>query len=468
MIPASTLAFSGAIHRKVRDHLFPGDGCEASAILLCARTPGPRHRLLVREALLVPYGDCAVRAPDAITWPGRWIEAALDVAESDRLSLILIHSHPTGHYAFSHVDDDSDRLVIPGLFQAFGDNHGSAIMIASGATRARLYTPHMERVDVDLVTIAGDELTYWWHDPALGNRPCTRAMAFSSSMTDELGRLQAAVIGHSGTGSIVAEQLARLGFGKVITIDHDRVEARNLNRILNASRHDADHRSLKVQVFATATARHRGEQVAVPVAASIGTREAVIQAAQSDVLFCCVDTLEARQVADSIAAAFTIPLFDVGVVIPVRHSIDGHPAIADVCGRIDYVQPGGSTLQDRGVYSPAALRAEYLRMNAPRTHEHELASGYIKGVLDEAPAVITLNMRAGAACVNEFLARAYPFRLESNRLYARTFFSLAACEEEFTSEDCFDRSENPILGRGHVEPLLGLPALALPAARAMS
>jgi hypothetical protein len=191
------------------------------------------------------------------------------------------------------------------------------------------------------------------------------------------------------------------------------------------------------------------------VAASVATREAVLAASQCDVLFCCVDTLEARYIADLIGATFLIPLFDVGVVIPVRKAKEG-VAIADVYGRIDYIQPGRSTLQDRSVYTPASLRAEYLRNTVPAAHRQELEAGYIKGLIEEAPAVITLNMRAAAACVNEFIARAYPFRLESNGLYARTQFSLAACEEEYVAEDAFAASPIPILGCGDREPLVAL------------
>jgi hypothetical protein len=138
-------------------------------------------------------------------------------------------------------------------------------------------------------------------------------------------------------------------------------------------------------------------------------------------------------------------------------------AIADVCGRIDYVYPGGSTLQDRGVYTPESLRGEYLRKVAPEAHQEELKAGYLKGLVEEAPAVISLNMRAAAACVNEFIARAYLFRLESNRLYARTQFSLAACEEEYFAENTFACAPNLLLARGDAEPLLGLPTLKLPA-----
>ena len=461
MIPKTTLAFSGAMHAQLKRHLFPHDGLEAAAILVCTHTQGLRQRFLVREIIFVPYAACKRRERDAITWPGEYLEQAIDLAESTASVLILIHSHPGGLFGFSDADDESDRKVIPSLFHAFGTLHGSAIMTADGAIRARLYHPSLQARAVDLVTVAGDDLCYWWNDTASFTGPENRPAAFTSGMTAELGRLSVSVIGVSGTGSIAGEQLARLGFGRIFLIDFDRLEGKNLNRILNSKRADAEANRLKVEAFAEAVGAYRGEGVAIPVAASIATRDAVLAAGQSDVVFCCVDTLEARQIADLISAAFLLPLFDVGVVIPVRQK-GNEFAIADVCGRIDYIQPGGSTLQDRGVYTPESLRAEYLRKVAPEAHQQELDAGYLKGLVEEAPAVITLNMRAASACVNEFISRAFPFRLESNRLYARTQFSLAAGEEEHFSEDVFTCMPNQLLARGDTEPLLGLPALRTP------
>ena len=462
MIPETTLAFSGALHAQVKSHLFPQDGLESAAILICTRTPGLRRRFLARDVILVPYATCKRRERDAITWPGEYLEQAIDLAEPTGSVMILIHSHPGGLFGFSDADDESDRKVIPSLFHAFGDFHGSAVMTADGAIRARLYDPSLQARTVDLVTVAGDDLHYWWADKATFTGPADRPVAFTSGMTADLGRLSALVIGASGTGSVAVEQLARLGFGRVFAVDFDRLEWKNLNRILNSKRSDADANRLKVEVFAEAVTAYRGEGVGFPVPASIATRDAVLSAAQCDVAFCCVDTLEARHIADLIAAAFLLPLFDVGVVIPVRKKGDTF-AIADVCGRIDYVSPGGSTLQDRGIYTPESLRGEYLRKVAPEAHQQELEAGYLKGLAEQAPAVITLNMRAAAACVNEFIARAFPFRLESNRLYARTQFSLAACEEEYFAEDVFKRTPNHLLARGDAEPLLGLPALKAPA-----
>jgi hypothetical protein len=454
--PATTLALSGVMHGALHTHLFPGDGLEAAALLVCTRSPGPRVRLVARDMILVPHEACARRARDAITWPGAYIEEAIDLAEGEGLTIVLIHSHPGGLFAFSDVDDESDQRVLPSLFAACSEEHGSAIMIADGSVRARLYSADMRARPIDLVAVAGDDLRYFWSASVTLTDLARRPVAFTSDMSRELGDLTAGVIGVSGTGSIVGEQIGRLGFGKIVPIDFDRVELRNLNRIVNSTLADAAARRKKVEMFAAAVHAYRGAGIVEPLDLSIATREAVIVAAGCDVLFCCVDTLEARQIVDLISAAFLIPVFDVGVTIPTRKTVDGI-AIGDVCGRIDYVQPGGATLGDRGVYTPESLRAEYLRKVAPEAHRQELQAGYIKGAVEEAPAVITLNMRAASACVNEFIARAYPFRLDPNRLYARTTFSLAACEEEYTAEDGFTTYPLAVLGRGAREPLLGLP-----------
>ena len=455
MMPEHTLAMAGVTHSMLKAHLF-ADGNEAAAILVCAPSPSPRQRLVVRQTLLVPHEACPVRKPDAIVWPGAYIEEAIDIAEAEGLVIILLHSHPGGWLQFSHIDNESDARVIPGLFEAFGSCHGSAIMTPEGAIRARLYSPDMTSQPVDLVTVAGDDISYWWNDRIVNGVPAGRPLAFTGTMTEELSRLSAAVIGVSGTGSISAEQVARLGFGSITLVDPDKIEKKNLNRILNATLADADQARSKVEMFSAAIAEHRGDGVAASIADTLGTREAVEAVGQCDVIFCCVDSKEGRQYADLISSAFLIPLFDVGVTIPTFVD-EGKVAIADVSGRIDYVQPGGSRLSDRGVYTQESLRAEYLQRTDPAAFQDELAAGYIKGIHEEAPSVITLNMRAASALVNEFIARAYPYRQEPNRKYARVAFSLAACDEDYQAEDEFERTENALLGRGAAEPLLGLP-----------
>ncbi|MHA6766948.1 hypothetical protein [Sphingobium ummariense] len=80
--------------------------------------------------------------------------------------------------------------------------------------RARFYDAGMCVRDVDLIVVAGDDIVFNWRPEnpfALPARP----VAFTSMMTRELGQLVAVVIGVSGTGTIIAEQAARLGSGPI-------------------------------------------------------------------------------------------------------------------------------------------------------------------------------------------------------------------------------------------------------------
>lgn len=461
MSSRSTLVLAGDVHRRLQAHLFPGDGAEAAAILLCTRVELGETKLLVKDVMLVPYDEC-LRSADQLTWPGEYLEAAIDKVEELDLSLILLHSHPGGMFEFSAADDESDRLVMPSIFAVHGAAqpghmiHGTAIMVPGGAIRARLYDARLNSAPIDLVAAYGDDLSFYW---ASDDSPTQRPMAFSEAMRKELSRLRFAIVGASGTGSIVDQQLGRLGAGDITAIDYDKMESRNLDRILGSSTQDALDGTLKVHVFEREAKLFAPALQVHPIPTSISTRDAVLAAARADIIFCCVDSDEGRSICDRMAESFLQPLFDVGVVIPVRMARDGQEAILDVCGRVDYVQPGGSSLQDRGVYSPESLAAEYLANADPEAFARRVKEGYMPGSMEQAPSVISLNMRAASACVLEFIARAYPFRLTSNRDFARVTFSLAAGEEEPKNEDEFSPEPKERLADGIRRPLLGLPAL---------
>jgi hypothetical protein len=86
---------------------------------------------------------------------------------------------------------------------------GSATMIPDGAMRARIYENGRTARNVDLTMVVGTDIFSWWDEGATPAGPILPAMAFTSAMRAWLWRLSVCVIGVSGTGSIVAEQLAR-------------------------------------------------------------------------------------------------------------------------------------------------------------------------------------------------------------------------------------------------------------------
>jgi len=452
-----TLVLPEKIIEQLQRHLFPDDGLETAALLLCAQSGERRKKLLAREIVAVPYSRCA-RTPGFITWPGEYVETAIDCAALRGDVVVAMHSHPGGLYAFSSADNESDRTVMSALRHGTERLAGSAIMIPSGAVRARVYESDHVPTPVDLVMTAGSDLRLWWHDGATTAGPTPSAMAFTSEMRIRLGRISVCVIGVSGTGSIVAEQLARLGVGEIILIDFDKLEERNLNRVLNASL--ADIGSHKVEMFAGAIRRYRPDCEVLPVPHSIATREAILAACEADVLFSCVDTAEGRHIADRLSAYFAMPLFDVGVAIPTEAAPAEGRRVAEVYGRVDYVYPGGSNLMDRGVYDATLLETEYLARAAPQALAQKIADGYLRGMAEEGPGVIALNMRAASACVIEFIARMFPFRQFSNDAHARSIFMLAEGDEDTFAESQFTTGAAFPVALGATEPLLGLPALA--------
>jgi Prokaryotic homologs of the JAB domain len=109
-----------------------GDGVEAAALLLCTQVRNRRKKRLGREIIAVPYVDCTRR-------PGEYVEAAIDRAALRGDAVIAAHSHPSGSYALSDIDDKSDVAPMSALQERTDQTAGSAIMIPGGATRARIY-----------------------------------------------------------------------------------------------------------------------------------------------------------------------------------------------------------------------------------------------------------------------------------------------------------------------------------------
>lgn len=454
-----SLAMTAEHHAALRRHLFPGDGREAAAIALCGRGEPPgRCRLLVHELHPVPYAVCTERAPDRVAWPVSWLDALLATATSRGLSVVKFHGHAGDFRRFSAIDDASDARLFAGLHAWFEEPlpHASVVMMDDGSMFGRIVGDDGGFGALHTVAVPGEDLRIHHAQggpelPAPGIGRDTPA--FGRAMVADLRRLSVAVVGCSGTGSIVVEQLARLGVGRLVPIDPEVAETKNLNRIVNATAADAAAGVAKVEV-ARRTAEAIGFGTVVePHAANLVSRAAVQAVAGCDVVIGCVDSAEGRDVLGRISAYYLLPYIDVGVGIVATP--DG--AIDQINGAVHYVRPGGGSLLARKVYRAEQVGADALRRRDPGLYEERLRQKYIVGRDEEAPAVISVNMLAASLAVNELLARLYGFRNQPNRYYDTIRFSLT----EMTMESCAvaPAPTGRALGAGDTVPLLGLPEL---------
>src|SRR6266851_3818584 len=152
------LRLTEAQHDLLRAHLFPGDGNEAVALLLCGRRNGQsNHVFSVWKVLPVLHAACSVRTPDRITWPTTFVDDLLSEAYGKGQAIVKIHSHPGYYRRFSTTDDESDRVLFNSVSSLLGDNlpHVSVVMLPDGEMFGRVLADGEVIQPLSLITVTG-------------------------------------------------------------------------------------------------------------------------------------------------------------------------------------------------------------------------------------------------------------------------------------------------------------------------
>lgn len=449
---------SGHHHKLLQEHLFPGDGLEAVAFVLCGRNRSDDQCILTTQKIVpVPYEICE-RTPASVTWRSNLLPDVLQEASRHGLSIVKVHSHPAFYEQFSTLDDKSDEETFLAVNSWLDDDrpHGSAIMLPDGRMFGRACNVD-EWLPFSMISVAGDDLSFWYEndrsDYADDSKLEAHLQLFGAGTTARLRQLTIGVVGCSGTGSFVIELLARLAVGKLVLVDHDRIENRNLNRIANSK--ECDIGAFKVNLLKCAVESIGLGTTVDAVPKNLFDPEAVKNISQCDMIFGCMDTAEGRHLLNRIAAFYLIPYFDLGVHL----AADGEGGISEASGVVHYLQPSGSSLLSRRAYTMEQVRAEGLRRTDPIAYKQQLKAGYIEGAIESSPAVASLNSTIAGIAVNEFLARLHAFRsYDSNESeIIRYNFMETMLVTEMSSESCAILARH--VGQGDVEPPLGWPSL---------
>jgi len=455
-----SLRLTQAQHNTLRMHLLPADGGEAVALALCGRrSGGERHVFAIREIVTVPYSACSVRTPDRVTWPTEMVEPLIRKAYGQRQAIIKFHSHRADYRQFSSVDDESDELLFSSISSLLGDGlpHASVILLPDGTCIGRAVKDGVAFEPMSSISVIGDDIVIWHDAPEVPAPPSGKRnqQVFGKGTIALLRSLSAAVVGCSGTGSLVVEQLARLGIGRLVLVDPDLVEEKNLNRVLNTGKEDAYLGKPKVFALASAIARMGLGQEVLPLPLNVVSKRAVREIAACHVVFGCTDGAEARHILNRLATFYSIPYFDVGI----RLDADGSGGISNISGAVHYLQPGGSSLLSREVYQMEQVEAEELRRTHPELYRARRDEGYLRGIDEDRPAVIPVNMFFSSLVVQEFLGRLHPFRNAPNRSYAIVRGNLLEpfLATESDGQPCALLARH--VGRGDMEPLLERPDL---------
>lgn len=461
----ATMNLTGQQQDALMKHLFPGDGKEAVAVALCGRRAGDRsYRLTVRELFMIPYEQCSIRTPVNVRWTTDLIVDLLEKAEKHNLSVVKIHSHPTGIKQFSAADDQSDRELLPTIRGWVESDilHGSVVVLPTGEMFGRYLNELAEFKTIDRIMIVGDEIKVWDSSAEPSKQAsfaASHAQLFGEKTVQEFGNLSIGIVGCSGTGSPVIEQLVRLGVGELVLVDHDHMTKRNVNRILNSTMRDAECNRPKVEMLTERIEQMGLGTKVIPIQKNLWDPESVKEIAQCDILFGCMDSVDGRFLLNTLATYYILPYFDVGIRLDAVPSGIERGKIREVCGTVHYLQPGLSSLMSRGLVDMKAVAAAGLARSDAEAYEQQMKDGYITGVQENRPAVITVNMLLASLAVNELLCRLHPYREEPNSNFASVEVTLSSMEIYPDPEETICKLLSGKVGYGDVAPLLNLPEL---------
>ena len=356
-----------ALHQELADHLLSGfrrGRCQEEACFaLWHRGDGfNRYTGVLGEVLLPTDGDRDLHGN--VTVHTGYLNRVLDRALKERAGVAALHSHPgPGWQALSGMDYDTERNVLAPFVRETRLPLLGMTMGSDGCWSARFWdesAPGVEPRHCRDVRRVGPRSTRAdclpdAYGPYARRKSLVRTLdCWGLEAQTWLARTHICVVGAGSVGSIVLECLARTGFEEITVIDPDWVEEGNLDRLIYADRHCVGLRKTEVaaaHLRRVATAR---QPVIRAVPLSIRTKRAYRLAADADVIVCCVDNAEAREVLNHLAYSNCLPLIDGGVLV------DSGERLLSAKWGVHLVGPDMRCLRCRGQYTSSDARDERL------------------------------------------------------------------------------------------------------------
>jgi hypothetical protein len=372
----------------LRRSLLTDDGNENAAVLLCgvAETSQER-RLLVRRFREVTPDQYLERLPYHLKVSPLYYNAVIDECLANRLTPVIVHSHPSSEKAwYSKSDDYGESRLLPVLESLLpGTTPASLVITPGGATGRRFARGHFAPINCLKITGVPSR-TICFDDPdeiddsKVSPQFDRQTLGFGVQGQRILERLKVAIVGVGGTGSLVAEQLARAGVADAILVDPDRIEVSNVSRLFGATLQHIG--ALKVEVVGQ-NVRKLGASKVKFLADSALRQDVLMNLRNRDVILGCVDNDRTRAILNRFAHQYLIPFIDLGIRLDGRGG-----TIKAAAGRVTVAGSGMTCLRCSHHLNPERIRAESLPLAERRRLERE---GYVMGIDAPAPAVVSLN-----------------------------------------------------------------------------
>lgn len=391
------------IHADLND-MARGDLESAGVLLAHLRTNGSRAIATAFELIPVPEDAYEVRTDRALQITSDGYVHALKIARARGAIAIWVHSHPGNHSipkASHHDRGVNAQLELLFANQTETDQYG--YLIVSRADDALTFTGEISgpvRGQISQIAATGERWTFrtaYDHDTPTNYDLFDRNIrAFGNQIQQTIASLTVGIVGAGGTGSAVAEQLARLGVRSFILIDPDTLSASNTTRVYGSTLRDVGRN--KVDVLGDhLEAIAEGVQVTRLIDTIVSQQPAEVLAF-ADIVFGCTDDNAGRLRLSRLPYYQLVPVIDCGVQIAADHN----DTISGIFGRVTTLCPGTACLICRDRIDLALAEAEVRSIEDQQKLEKE---GYAPALPGVEPAVVAFTTLVAATAVGELLER---------------------------------------------------------------
>ena len=374
--------------KAIRTALFTPDGRENAGVLFCGEATLLSERtLLVRDFWAVPGDKYLTRFSDQLEVAPSFYNDVISRSLKHRLSPIIVHSHPGISDAwYSAADDRGEMRLLSVMNSLLPSLHPASLVLSRDSAAGRRlvgkkFEP-MRKLGITGACARTIQLasTSKAEEANPEERFDRQVRAFGSAGQASISNLKIAVVGVGGIGSLVAEQLSRLGVQDVIFVDDDKVETVNLNRQFGSNTSDIGQPKA---IVSQRQAKGLGASAAKALCDSAIRQAVLMEFRDRDVIFACVDNDRTRALLNRFAHQYLVPVIDHGTRLDGRK---GH--ISASSGRVTLVGSGMACLRCSHHLNSDRIRAESLSKEERVALHRE---GYIIGIDEPAPAVISLN-----------------------------------------------------------------------------
>lgn len=168
-----------------------------------------------------------------------------------------------------------------------------------------------------------------------------------------LGHATAAIIGLCGGGSHIAQQLAHVGVGNFVLVDHDSADDTNINRMVGLTRAGACSAANKTAVISDMIRGINPTAKITAITAKWQTEHALLR--ECTAIFGCVDSFAERDQLERYARRYLVPYIDVGM------DVHGEPGRYSIGGQVILSLPGHPCMRCMGFLTDSVLGEEARR-----------------------------------------------------------------------------------------------------------